>query len=217
LILTLLSFNSCAKRKLKIYDGNSVISKMHPVAVFHDRHSVAFQWREISDKRVEGIHVYRGDTKQDFAQYRRIKTIQNPYAQNFVDTTVSPDHNYSYAFTVFSKGKESKPSDKIVVKMAGALSALDLLEAFILDNKVVKLHWSIHPNSNIKSYIIERSINEGKWSFLSAVQGRLMSEYIDDFVQEEQSYRYRIIALSYAKIRSYPSEASLAVKIKKKK
>jgi len=218
LILIILSIiflllNSCAKRKLKVYNSDKVLKMMNPRESFITINSVGFEWREINDTSVNAINIYRGEKSQNLSEFIRIKTINNHYATRFVDTSVLPKHNYSYVFSVISEGKESSFSPRLDIVMPSPLDAILLIEAQKMDNKVIRISWIAHENTNVSSYILERRIDGGKWRFLSIVQGRLMTEYIDTFIQEGHSYEYRIIAISYAKIRSYPSKATQLIKI----
>lgn len=110
---------------------------------------------------------------------------------------VKANTSYIYTFTTFALGKESRHGAVVKVKTAPALKGVGFFQAYNVSNGVIKLLWSPHANESINRYVIERSVNGGRWNFVANVKGRLMVEYIDTFIRQGNSYRYRIFAKSY--------------------
>ncbi len=207
LVTVSLIFNACAGVKgLMTYGTDTSLTGIGHVHALPSMNSVGFEWKKIENIRVRGVNIYRGNAFGDKESFRRIGTVGNRYATHFVDTHVEANTEYSYTFTTFALGKESSRSKILFVKTKPAFSAVSFVQAYKVAPTVVKLLWRPHSNPSVNAYIVQRSVAGGEWKFVSQVQGRLMAEYIDTFVRRGKSYRYRIIAQSYDKIRSEPSQ-----------
>ncbi len=190
------------------YTTDASLSGIGEVRTLATMNSVGFEWRNIENKKVHGVNIYRGNASGDTQSFKRIGTIGNRYATHFVDTHVRANTSYSYTFTTFSLGKESRRSDILYVKTKPAFSAVSFVQAYKVEASVVKLLWKPHCNLSVNAYVVQRSVDGGEWKFVSQVQGRLMAEYIDTFVRRGKTYRYRIIAKSYDKIEAKPSHST---------
>ena len=206
-VLSLITFNGCgAVKGLMTYGTDPSLDTITQVHALPRMNSVGFEWQKIEDPQIHGVNIYRGDASQDTKSFQRIGTVGNRYATHFVDTHVKPDRTYRYTFSTFAFGKESRRSEPIEVTTLPAFSSVSFVKAYRVAPSVVKLLWKPHANPSINTYIVERSVNGAEWQYVSLVQGQLMAEYIDTFVRSGDTYRYRIIAQSYDKIRAYPSQ-----------
>ncbi len=206
-VLFLITFNGCGGIKgLMTYGTDPTLTPLKEIHVLPSMNSVGFEWEKISDHRIHGVNIYRDNASEDTKSFKRIGTVGNRYATHFVDTHVKADSTYRYMFSTFALGKESKRSEPVEVRTLPPFSAVTFVKAYKVAPSVVKILWKPHDNPSISTYIIERSVNDGEWKFVSQVQGQLMVEYIDTFVTRGHTYRYRIIAQSYDKIRAYPSQ-----------
>ena len=209
LVLASLTFNSCGGIKgLMTYSTDSSLQGIGQVRTLATMNSVGFEWEKIHNRTIHGINVYRGNSRGDKQSFKRIGTVGNRYATHFVDTHVKAATTYSYTFTTFALGKESRRSKILHVKTLPAFSAVSFLKAYKVAPSVVKLLWKPHSNLSVNAYIVQRSVNGDEWKFISYVEGRLMAEYIDTFVRTGKRYRYRIIAQSYDKIQAKPSQVT---------
>ncbi len=209
MVLASLTFNSCGGIKgLMTYSTDLSLHGIGEVRTLATMNSVGFEWEKIHNRKIHGINVYRGNAKGDKQSFKRIGTVGNRYATHFVDTHVKAGTSYSYTFTTFALGKESRRSRTLHVKTAPAFTAVSFLKAYKVAPAVVKLLWKPHSNLSVNAYIVQRSVNGDEWKFISYVEGRLMAEYIDTFVRTGKSYRYRIIAQSYDKIQAKPSQVT---------
>lgn len=207
LVLASLTFNSCGGIKgLMTYSTDPSLQGIGEVHTLATMNSVGFEWEKIQNRKIHGINVYRGNARGDKQSFKRIGTVGNRYATHFVDTHVKASTGYSYTFTTFALGKESKRSKILHVKTKPAFSAVSFLKAYKVAPAVVKLLWKPHRNVSVNAYIVQRSVDGDEWKFVSYVEGRLMAEYIDTFVRTGKSYRYRIIAQSFDKIQARPSK-----------
>ena len=176
--------------------------------------SVGFEWPTITDKRVEGIDVYRARPSQGGTQkMKKIATIGNRYATHFVDTKIQPNTTYLYTFRTFGLLFGSAPGQVVKVKTAPPLSATELAKVYQPDAGVVKLLWVPHPDPRVVEYLVERRLGGGEWKYLDTVKGRLNPEYVDMSPAKGRSYAYRIVARTADGIRTLPSkEQSLTIR-----
>ena len=182
-VLFLITFNGCGGIKgLMTYGTDPTLTTLADVHALPTMNSVGFEWEKISNHRIHGVNIYRGNTSQGTQSFQRIGTVGNRYATHFVDTHVKADSIYRYTFSTFSLGKESRRSEPIEVRTLPVFSAVTFVKAYKVGPSVVKLLWKPHANPSIDAYIVERSVNGGEWKFVSQVQGQLMAEYIDTFV-----------------------------------
>ncbi|WP_292657927.1 hypothetical protein [Nitratifractor sp.] len=182
------------------------LPRIQGVKTVVDRTSVGFEWQPVTDKRVEGIDVYRalvtGSTEE---KYLKIATIPNRYATHFVDTTIRPATTYDYTFKTFGVLFGSAPGQIVRVKTAPPLPAVNLVKAYQPDAGVVKLLWTPHRDPRIVEYLVERRLPGQKWKYLATVKGRLNPEYIDMSPAKGYTYDYRVTARSADKIQTLPS------------
>jgi len=168
--------------------------------------SVGFEWKPITDTRVEGIDVYRAvPTGASEEHYKKIATIPNRFATHFVDTTVKPNTTYNYTFKTFGVLFGSAPGKIIRVKTAPPLPAVSFVKAYQPAPGVVKILWTPHPDPRIVDYIIQRRLENGPWKYLATVKGRLSPEYIDESGAKGHRYAYRVIARSSDGAQALPS------------
>jgi len=215
-IISLITFNSCsgtgAFHSVMSYNLDPNMPNLGKINAVATMDSVGFEWKKIPEgTKIQGIYIYRGDPLQATSRFQRIGTINNIYATHFVDTHVDADNTYSYVFTTFNMGRESVPSERIDVRTPGSFPAISLVLASRVAHNIIKVLWKPHPDPSVESYVIERSVNNGPWMFLNKVKGRLMVEYIDKFARSRSSYSYRIIAETFNKIDSAPSDATAPV------
>jgi len=206
--LSLLAFNGCGEgmKGLMIYDTDPTLKTITQVRSLPMQNSVGFEWKKIEDYRVHGVNIYRGTPTTGAQSFQRIGSVGNRYGTHFVDTHVKPNRVYLYTFTTFSLGRESKHGSVLKVQTRPALNGVSFAKAYVVAPGVVKLLWAPHANQSINRYVIERSVNAGPWKYVIQVEGQLMAEYIDTFVNAGNSYRYRIIAKSYDDILTKPSQ-----------
>ena len=210
LAIVLWVFNGCSAVKgLLIYDIDPTLKSITHVRALPTMNSVGFEWQKLDNRKMHGINVYRGLAKNRLLPNQHVKcigTIGNQYATHFVDTHVKPNTTYLYTFTTFYRGKESRHGKILKVKTLPSFQGVAFVKAYRVAPRVVKLLWQPHQNNGVSHYVIERSVNGGAWKFMAQVEGRLMVEYIDTYVQVGHRYRYRIFAKTYDDILSQSSK-----------
>jgi fibronectin type 3 domain-containing protein len=171
-----------------------------------DRSSVGFEWKPITDKRVEGIDIYRAvATGGREIKYTKIATIPNRYTTHYVDTTVRPGTTYNYTFKTYGVLFGSAPGEIIRVKTPPALPPVSFVKAYQPAPGVVKILWTPHNDPRVVDYLIERRLEGGQWKYLATVKGRLSPEYIDESPAKGRRYDYRVVARTSDGARALPS------------
>jgi len=206
LILFLLFLNGCGStiKDIMINEIDPTLHSLKDVKSLPMRNSVGFEWQSITDSRVHGVNIYRSVPTRGNQTFELIGSTNNRFATHFVDTNVQPSYNYLYTFTTYTLRKESKYGSIINLKTLEYLDAVSFAKAFVVAPNAVKILWTPHTNESVIGYRIERAIANGQWKYLTEVKGQLMAEYVDTFVQQGQSYHYRIFAKSYDGLLSYP-------------
>jgi len=171
--------------------------------------SIAFEWKKVEDPRVIGYNFYRANMHKDGRILKLVKTIDNRYATHYLDRDLQP--NTKYVYQISSKamnGVESKTTDAYVVQTAPRISAVSFLQALSdLPNRI-KVAWRPHDDQRIAYYKIERfntTLNE--WRTLTTVKGRLQAEYIDDGLDNNEAFKYRITAYTFNDVATFISPA----------
>jgi len=208
--LFLLLLNNCGSsiQGMMVYKTDLTLKTITQVRALPTQNAVGFEWEKIEDYRVHGVNIYRGTPNTGPLKFDRIGSVGNRYATHFVDTHVTPNRTYLYTFTTYSLGRESKHGSILKVQTRPALKGVSFLKAYKVAPRAVKLLWAPHADKSINRYVIERSINGAPWKYLTQVDGQLVAEYIDTFVQAGNSYNYRVIAKSYDNILTQPSQIS---------
>ncbi|MBU0633398.1 hypothetical protein KKA17_12250 [bacterium] len=176
-----------------------------------DVKSVAFEWKDAKDPRVNGIYVYRNDPEKADTQIRRLATINNRFATHFVDNEVAPNTQYQYFFTTFSDKAQSNKSETVSVTTLPVLPVV-WIESIQNMPRSVKILWRVHTDPRVDAYIVERkSLQDTEFKKIATVQGRLNAEYIDTKLADGQVYQYRLRSVTYNDAVSAPSEIVQAV------
>lgn len=178
-----------------------------------DMNAIAFEWKAITDPRVEGIYVYRLDTSKKENKLHRIDAIENRYATHYTNTDLTPDTRYRYSFATYDKKEaQSNPSVTLKVSTLPVLASVSFFRSIGNMPRSAKLIWRPHTNLKVKSYTIERQTLENKtWEAIDTIEGRLSAEYIDTDLKDNAVYKYRLRANTYDNLTSTPSEIAQVV------
>jgi len=202
LIAAALAFGGCSQTIGEVTSMTAVktdpsMPTLQGIKTVVDKTSVGFEWKPITDTRVEGIEIYRAvPTGGREERYTKIATIPNRFATHYVDTTVRPKTTYDYTFKTYGVLFGSAPGKIVRVKTPPALPPVSFVKAYQPAPGVVKLLWTPHPDPRIVDYIIQRRLAGGKWKYLATVKGRLSPEYIDMSPAKGRKYSYQVIARS---------------------
>jgi len=200
--------NNLGTASKPIIDETLEVVNNDSIKSLSDITSIAFEWKSVADHRVTGYNFYRANMHKDGRRLKLIETIDNKYSTHFVDKDLEP--NTKYVYQISSKtayDQESRTTNAYVAQTAPRVAAVSFMQALSdLPNRI-KLTWRPHEDRSIAYYEIEKfntSINN--WEKLSKVEGRLESEYIDDDLDNNESFRYRIKAFTYNDVATKATE-----------
>lgn len=170
--------------------------------------SVALEWKSISSYDVNGYYIYRGQKNKDNDNLFKTATIDDKFSSHFVDKNLNPNTTYIYAIVTIGKDDvQSYPSDIITIKTLKGIAPISFSLAVSNLPRKIKVLWRPHTNNSIKYYLIQRKDPYSKrWRDIVKLEGRLNSEYIDDNLDDDTTYSYRIIAINFNAIESAPSK-----------
>lgn len=172
--------------------------------------SIALEWVNIKDKRVNGIYIYRvaldANKTQGMDDNEYYDTIDNRFSTHYLDVNVNPDSRYSYYFKTYSSAAEGVKSETNVVRTKPILDSVTWIHATKDMPRSAKIIWRPHTNNIVNGYRLERrAIEEIEFKTIAQIDGRLSAEYIDNDLKDKHTYIYRLRALTYNKIVSNPS------------
>ena len=191
-----------------IVDSSLPVVTLTKNGIIKDMKTVAFEWRSIQDPRVKEIYVYKRDfSDKENQQIRYFATINNRFQTHFVDTSVKPDRQYSYAFQVASKNAEGVRSKIFVVNTLPVLQSVTWIHSIQGLPRMAKIIWRPHQSERVEKYIVERkTYADDTWEKIASLDGRLNAEYIDMGLKDDHVYLYRVLVETYDGIVSTPSE-----------
>ena len=177
--------------------------------VIADMKTVAFEWSSIKDPRVEGIYVYKENfTSQEGGVFEQYDIIKNRFQTHYLDQNLEPDTKYNYKFRTFSKDAYGIESNVVSVNTLPVLASVSWIHSIAGMPRSAKIIWRPHFNNRVSSYIIERKTLESqKWKKLDTIKGRLNAEYIDEDLDDNHVYIYRVKVVTHDGIVSTPSQA----------
>jgi len=156
-------------------------------------------------KGMSGYYIQRYDEKHK--TWKEIATINDPYKSIYVDDDLQPNTLYKYRIATFDKNKVPSLAVETSQKTMPPLKAVIPIEGTPVTKGVVKIIFRPHPNERVEEYKIQRfDDSKAEWKTIKTISPRLNVEYIDKDLEDGKIYKYRIIAVSYDDIESYPSK-----------
>ncbi len=212
-VASLLLLSGCAeiapKPKEKVVaDSTLPTISLTKNGIITDMKTVAFEWKSITDPRVEGIYVYK-KSPQDKAvnKFKYYDTVDTRYSTHYVDRAVKPNTKYSYTFRAFAKKSQGVNSKIFTVNTLPVLQSVSWIHSITKLPRIAKIIWRPHASKRVSAYIIERKTFEDKeWHQIDELKGRLNAEYIDTELEDNHVYMYRIRVKTYDGIISTPSQ-----------
>ncbi len=209
-ILAALLFNGCSKtpsaQQKTVLDSS--LPKVSINGTLVDMNAIAFEWKPLQHPRAVGVAIYRNNPKSNSTKLHLIKRINNKNVTHYVDTDVIPNTKYQYIFTSFNKdGAESHPSKMVKVSTLPRLKSVSFFSSIGNMPRKAKLIWRPHTNAKVVAYEIQRqTFDDPEWEVIATVKGRLNAEYIDEDLEDDKVYKYRIRAITFDHLKSLPSE-----------
>ncbi len=208
-LLTLL-FSGCSKQPTA--PEKTVLDSTLPTVVINgyltDMNSIAFEWKTITHPKVVGVAIYRSQPQGTDKKLHLITKIQSRYKTHFVDNDVIPNTRYQYAFTTYNADEaESHSSDVTNVTTLPLLKSVSFFASIGNMPRSAKLIWRPHTNLKVTSYEIERqTTDDPEWETVTTIEGRLNAEFIDEDLDDNEIYKYRIVAITFDHLNSLPSD-----------
>lgn len=197
-------FSACAGAISTLDGEDSTLPTIKNIKTLSDVGAIAFEWEKIDDERVSGIAIY----KEKNGEFSQIAHLKNSQITHFVDENLTPETHYRYKFKTLSPTHYSQDS-KIVSAKTTYIEAVEQVFASNDYAGQIKLIFSPHQNPSIAYYLIQREV-EGAFKTIALVNHRLMPEYFDTNLEAGKSYKYRVVAVDYAKNPSRPSKVVTA-------
>lgn len=174
----------------------------------NDITTVALEWEPIVSPKVQGYYIYRKPKDANNSAYKRIAIIRDKYISHYVDTNLATQSKFQYTISTYNEKQfESKPSKVLNALTHSVFPFEDWI--VVLNNlpRKAKLIWRHHSNKRINGYIVERKTPaEQIWKKIATLKNRYTSEYIDNNLDDNQVYQYRVRAVSFDNIISTPSD-----------
>ncbi len=210
-ILAALLFNGCSKTPSASH--KTALDSSLPIVTINgtlvDMNAIAFEWKPLQHPRAVGVAIYRNNPKSKDKKLHLIERIHNKNVTHYVDTDVVPNTKYQYIFTSFNKeGAESHPSKTITVSTLPRLKSVSFFSSIGNMPRKAKLIWRPHTNPKVVAYEIQRqTFDDPEWEIIATVKGRLNAEFIDEDLDDEKVYKYRIRAITFDHLKSFPSQS----------
>ena len=208
LIISGCSGNVPVPKKEAVIDTSLPILELTKNGTIVDSASIALEWKAISDQRVEGVYIYRVSLDENNSNKNEYyDTVNSRFSTHYLDTNIEPNSRYAYYFKTYSANAESQKSEQTIITSLPQLESVIWIHSTQGMPRSAKIIWRPHANEKVKAYIIQRrTLQETKWSDIATVNGRLNAEYIDEKLQDNFTYKYRIRVLTYDNIISKPSQ-----------
>ena len=189
-------------------DNSIEIVNYNSIKSIPDMANVGFEWEKVNDPRVIGYNFYRTELDKGSSELKLVKVIDNKYATHYVDRGLEPKTKYAYQISSRVEGGiESRTTDAYVVQTLPRIVPIEFVQAISDMPNSVKLVWKPHQDKRVGYYRIEKYntlINE--WILLKTLNDRLQVEYVDDNLDNNTSYKYRIKAFSFDDVEAAPSK-----------
>ena len=191
-----------------VIDNTLPIVALTKNGVIVDMKTIAFEYESIKDTRVAGVYVYKKSPSKDVPNdFEYLSTINNRFKTHYIDSDVEPDTKYSYMFKTFTSSSESNPSKVTTVNTLPVLESVSWIHSITGLPRTAKIIWRPHTNQKVKYYVVERkTLKDKEWNKHATVKNRLNAEYIDEELEDNYVYMYRVRVVTYDGVTSTPSQ-----------
>jgi fibronectin type 3 domain-containing protein len=209
---TALNINLSKSQQPKI-DNNLPIIDNKSIKSISNIKSIALEWKGNNSHAVYGYYIFRSNLEKDGSKFTKIAKIKNKFASHYLDNSLKPNTQYSYAIaTIGEDNMQSKLSKPIMTTTLNNFEPISFFIAISNLPRLIKILWRPHTSNAVKYYIIERSDFENpKWTQIVKIKHRLIVEYIDTKLKDNHGYSYRIKAVTFDNIESKYSEIIKAI------
>lgn len=201
----------CAKQPHPVFDEpqyDTAIPAIPRLQWLGDINAIALEWEPNHDPEIAGYYLYRKPKDDEKATFKRVIHIKNRFQSHHIDFNLPTQSKYLYQISAVNhKGFESKPTDPINAVTRPTLQSVTYFTSLDKLPRKAKLIWRPHQNGRVHGYIIERMRpGDKEWTKHATLEHRLFAEYIDDQLDDDQVYMYRLRAKTFDGILSTPSD-----------
>ncbi len=170
--------------------------------------AIALEWDPNHDPTIAGYNIYRKLKEDAEAPFKLVAKIPDRFTSHYVDMNLPFQTKYLYRVTAFNhKNGESRPSEAASTITRPTLRSVSYFDSLNKLPRKAKLIWRPHQNGRVASYVVERRIPEKtEWETIAVLKHRLVAEYIDRNLDDNQVYLYRLRAVTFDNIKSTPSD-----------
>lgn len=208
LCLTCLIFSACSVSELSTSKQtmlNESLPKVEELKSISDTSNIAFEWEPLYNENFKGFYLYRASEKEP--EFKLVATIKDKFQTHYTDSKLEPATKYRYMMKTFNEQGHISEQGKIIETITQPRpEALSFVQALTNLPGRVKIIWRPHNDLRVNSYLIERADKDGKFEKIAEVKNRLNAEYIDEDLKANESFSYRVIALTFDGVKSQPSE-----------
>ena len=175
------------------------------ILAISDRNAIAFEWDNIDDPLIAGFLIYRGEPSTNLTRIGNTKTRFNTH---FVDSKeLQQSHQYVYRISYYTTdNRESSLSENIVVSTQALPAPISFIASVSGLPRMSKIIFRPHPSERVSGYRVERRTGKAEWQSVGKLEGRLNGEYIDEKLNDNTEYEYRVIALTHDGLQTRPSD-----------
>ena len=213
-ILVLLSACTAGPSASKPQKVDKTLQQVSLNGYLSDMTSVAFEWKPITDSRVQGIVVYRNDPNSKKPnELQETEKIKNVRITHYLDEGLKPGTLYHYRFATYNvRGEVSIASEQCDVQTKPLLPSVSFFSTAEAMPRSAKLVWRPHTDNSVVAYSLERRQGGGeKWRKVATIKGRLNAEYIDEGLKDNTRYEYRLRSITFDNILSEPSDSAAVI------
>ena len=211
---SLLILSGCTSKpipkKEPIIDNTLPVVKLTSSGTIVDVNAIALEWEPVSDKRVNGIYIYKVALDENSSSSNRDEfydSVESRFSTHYLDLKIKPDSRYSYYFKTYSDKAESQKSDPATIKSLPDMDSVSWIHSVENMPRSAKIIWRPHTDGRVKAYIIQRkTLEEDAWNSIATIAGRLNAEFIDKNLKDKYTYKYRIRVETYDGLTSKPSQ-----------
>lgn len=173
-----------------------------------DINAIALEWEPNHDPEIAGYHIYRKLKDAVEAPFKRIAIIQSRFQSHYIDLHLPTQTKYLYQIAAVNYlGFESKPSQTTSAITRPTFQSVSYFTSLNKLPRKAKLIWRPHKNGRVSSYVVERKTpGDSEWEKHAVLEHRLIAEYIDHNLDDDQIYLYRLRAQTFDGIYSTPSD-----------
>ena len=174
--------------------------------------SVRLSWLPIQDPDIGGYHIFRGTEENNLVKIAQVKEHNTDiYLDKGTSTAPLKDGTeYFYAIESYNQFDAAGMISKTVSATTKFRPAPVKGVTAAVGTGDFHLKWRRNSEVDIRKYLIYRQRNNGKWKAVSQLDAN-QTEYKDNNLKPEDSYRYSVVAEDKDGLKSDPAESNSVV------